>query len=362
MASRYYPTIDLLKCLAIISVILLHTIPYDYLNRSLYQLHIYQAVPLFMVLTGVTLMITFGRPGHSGRLRDYFNLNYLGRKAKRIIYPLLPVFFISLLFGLWNNHYYAGVLWIAGCLPVSGPGNYYVTILLQLIIIAPFLSYFYRKSPRLVLTVMVIADLGFQLMAPHLGLLMNNSYAYAACILRYFSALAFGMLVSDEFLNKGYVNLKDRKYRPLLLVFPLSVLYLAAGAFLQQPFPLFDPAWRTQNILSFAYTAVLAVFILNLGVGRFVDGISGKSMLLIGKASYHIFLVQILFFGFGLSFTRLASGGDLAAGGTAVLLNLIATIAAGLLFYRLEPAVFAILERGTKRTINVFSERIRATH
>lgn len=62
-----------------------------------------------------------------------------------------------------------------------------------------------------------------------------------------------------------------------------------------------------------------------------------KIILTVGKASYHIFLVRILFFGFNLSFVRfVASGNLLVSGLLAVVGNAVCIIALDLLLYYLE--------------------------
>lgn len=348
----YFPSIDVLKGLAIISVILLHTITDKLLKFTLYPFHIYQAVPVFMVLAGLTLMFTFGNADPKS-FKSYYNLKYFNKKILRLVYPFLIILIISLLYGLWDRSYYLGILSIAGYLPVTGPGNYYISLLLEFIIIAPFIAYFYRKNPGLLLASMVLIDLGFQLIAPHIGLFSGDSYIYRACILRYFSAIALGLLISDEFSREGHIDLMNKRYRPVLLMLPISILYISIGMFVGQPFPLFKPEWGTQNILSFPYALILAVLVLNLDISRYNSKMANKVIIPIGKASYHIFLVQILFFGFGLSFVNYVTKDNLLlVGGIAILLNLLSAIVLGLIFYRIEPKITFFIDRNVKTIFN----------
>lgn len=351
--SKYFPIIDVVKGLAIISVILLHTIPVYIDVYTLYLFHIYQAVPMFMFITGITVMITFSKTSAYTTIKDFYNKKYFGKKVTRIVYPFLMIFLASLIYGLWNHDYYLGLLSLIGYLPVTGPGNYYITILLEFVIIAPLLAYFYKKYPKLLLICMVLLDFGFQLIAPYIGLLNGYSYLYSACILRYFSVIALGMFVTDEFLTNGYVNLKNKKYRLIMLALPISVLYIITGLFVKQPIPLFKPEWGTQNIISYAYTFIITVLLLNLDITRFTDNIIYRFITLIGKASYHIFLVQILFFGSNLTFVNFVTkNNELLMGGPAILLNLITTITLGILFYRLEPSISTSIDNNIKSIIN----------
>jgi len=69
----------------------------------------------------------------------------------------------------------------------------------------------------------------------------------------------------------------------------------------------------------------------------------------VGKASYHIFLVQILFFGFGLSLTKFVTAENyLIWGPLAIILNLLINLIVGLLFYFAQNSIVEKLRK--KRT------------
>ena len=66
------------------------------------------------------------------------------------------------------------------------------------------------------------------------------------------------------------------------------------------PFPLFRAEWGTQNILSFFYPTLMVILLFNLY--SYVPRIEFRKILeMAGRASYHIFLVQMLYFGFVFS-------------------------------------------------------------
>ena len=333
---RYIPSIDIVKALAIIGVLLTHTIDYHFLNLTGYIFHINQAVPVFMVLSGVTLMLTFGKSGKMYSLVEYFR-----KRIRRFIFPFLIIFVISLLFGVLRNNYYIGFESLIGSLPVSGPGNYYVTIVIELLIIAPILIYFYKKTPRLLIVGMVLSDLFFELLAPHLSLFANNSYLYEACILRYFAAIALGMFIAEEYLRNGEVNLKNKKYLIVLLFLPIAIIYLCLGLFFQQPFPFFETEWGTQNISSFTYTLVIVTILLNSKIEKYFSSKTLSIFTLIGKSSYHIFLVQILFFGFGLSIINILPSQNMYIFliAPAIAANLIIIISFGIFFYEIDSKI-----------------------
>ena len=106
--------------------------------------------------------------------------------------------------------------------------------------------------------------------------------------------------------------------------------------FKRQPFFLFSEAWGFQNVISFFYPLLLIVIMLKIFPEK-TDNIVLNSLATIGKASYHIFLIQILFFGFSLSFVRFVNYDDLCImGPIAILANVIFTIILGFVFYYFE--------------------------
>jgi hypothetical protein len=106
----------------------------------------------------------------------------------------------------------------------------------------------------------------------------------------------------------------------------------------------FNSSWQPQIFLSFFYT----LFLCALGL-RYLPSISTKfsrNIALIGKASYHIFLVQIILFGAGLTITPLITKlglkdhYSLVILGPLVLLgNIIIFVGIGVLFYLMEKKV-----------------------
>jgi peptidoglycan/LPS O-acetylase OafA/YrhL len=299
--DSYFPQIDFVKALAIVAVIALHTLSARTLTVIFAQFHIWQAVPVFFILMGITSTISFVNKKQTTLLQVY-SPQYFVNRFWRIIIPFSVAFMVSLCYGIWRGSCYVGWQWFVGLLPVSGPGNYFVTILVQYIVVAPLILILYLKSPKVAIVILFAIDIAFQLLAPHIPVFESDPYLYSACILRYFSALGLGFYVAREFLNKGRIELADNRF--ILVLLPVSVVYLFIGRWVLQPFPLFLDAWGTQNVISFFYPLMLIILAFNNWQRIHLDryGRLSRAWLKIGEASYHIFLVQMLFFGFGLSF------------------------------------------------------------
>lgn len=93
----YFPQIDFLKALAIISVIILHSLPRTILILTFSQFHIWQAVPILIILMGITSGISFTRM-YSRYERIKYKA-YFTNRIKRIVIPFLIIFIISLIGG-----------------------------------------------------------------------------------------------------------------------------------------------------------------------------------------------------------------------------------------------------------------------
>ena len=120
--------IDLLKAIAILSVLTLHA----WKDTPFYAVLIY-AVPLFVFLMGYNSFGSFRRK-FNGDL-PFFYLGYLKDKAARFIPPLLVVAFVyALILGqnpiLETRHALAGVFRMTQY-TLPGPGSYFVPLITQ---------------------------------------------------------------------------------------------------------------------------------------------------------------------------------------------------------------------------------------
>jgi hypothetical protein len=257
---------------------------------------------------------------------------------------------VSAIYGFYwkKNLLGLGLSSLIGQLPVGGPGNYYISILIEFTIIAPIIYLFYVKSEKITIVSLCIINIAFELIAPSIGLFDTNEYLYSASIPRYFAALAFGMLIARELLKDNHVKIINKRNIAFIALLPVSIVYLFISSFIQQAFPFFRATWGWQNIISFPYSFLLIMLLLNIDYERHIKAKVSKIhniILKIGKASYHIFLVQILFFGFNLSLARFVAIDGLLPGLFIIAGNLICTITLGMLFYYFETSLMQFLKK-----------------
>lgn len=253
--------IDALKGLAIISVLLLHAVPREFLFDSFAVFHIWQAVPVLIVLMGYTGVMTRVHP-----LKDYAR-----RRALRLLVPLGVVWMVSLGIALLRGTLAWDPMLLVGVLPTAGPGNYFITMVLEFALLLPVLRWLLDRGPTVLMVVCILADVGYQLLAGHFGW---DGYLHSASVFRVLFLIGLGMLLAS-----------GHRVWPLA---PFSVAFLVARV-RGWGVPFFVETWQTQSFLAAGYPATLVEFGLRGGYPRQLSRI--------GRASYHIFLVQILWFG-----------------------------------------------------------------
>ena len=132
------PTIDLLKGLAILGIILLHALPISNHENLFYEFHYFWAVPVFIII----LTITNSQSPNSQK----FGLSYLWHKAERFG----PASLVALI----------GLLLLR---PSLDSGGYFIPLLIQFIFLFPFLRQSYQKHPRLTLMTYLLINLAFEI-------------------------------------------------------------------------------------------------------------------------------------------------------------------------------------------------------
>lgn len=295
--NHHYLQIDLLKCIAIISVIIVHS--FDFRNSSTVPLWIdlivafslAQAIPIFFILMGRNAGASFERKSLF-KLSELYSKTYFIARFYRLIIPVLITFLVSLFLGLYMNKIYIGILNLIGYFPLTGYGNYFISILLQFIFVFPLLYFFYQKNPKITILLTILISFVFEVGSTVLPILQGNSYLYQACILRYIFAIVLGLWLVDNYDNR--LSLLRNKY--IILGLLLSVSYIVFSSVYSFKISFFTPYWQPENFLAFFYPLVFCA----IGM-RFLpsqeNNLLVKITAFIGKASYHIFLVQILYTG-----------------------------------------------------------------
>lgn len=171
--------IDFYKGLAAISVIILHALSTDTLLKLLAPLHIWQAVPVFMMITGINVAESYKRKKiHS--LNQLFTVSDLIRKFSKILIPFLLVWCAQVIINGKMSFLDLVISFLTGG---WGSGSYYIPLAIQAIIITPILYFFIKIKSHKSLLVLLIISLLLESMVVIFDV---SSELYRILIIRYF--------------------------------------------------------------------------------------------------------------------------------------------------------------------------------
>lgn len=321
--KQHLQQIDVVKGLAIVMVLLLHSLSRGQLEQSYAVVHIWQAVPLFMVVMGLNLGLA--TQSRAPELAQLYTRNYFSKKASRILVPFVQVFLLSIPVGyIWQWVTGTEVVQfdlynLIGMLPVSGRGNYFITLLLQSILLLPLVGYGFSRRPVLCSFFLVGLEVIFQVWAANFTFFNQDNYLYDAAFPRYFSAIVLGLWLAKS-VRQERVLLHWLIYT-LIAVPAVAILFLLLYKDLQISF--LRPEWALQQATTFGYAAWLVWVALQAFPAQ-SGALPLRVLAQLGQASYHIFLLQVLYFG-------------LVDKSASLWLNVPLCLALGYLYFRLEP-------------------------
>jgi len=289
------PAIDVVKGLAIVGVIAQHALTREAMDDMGADFWLRQSVPVLFVLMGFNAArSSLRRPAPT--LAEAYGARYWRGRYRRILLPLLIISAVALVAGSATGRLRVGPLALVGYLPVPGPGVYWITILLTFTLIWPAWMHLFRIRPGLVVLAAIALNVGFELWAGRMddfrgaGSQGGYPYAYDACILRYFAAIAIGMWLAIDDARVG-----RRRLVVVALAVP-SALYIALAGTDPASLPFFVHGFTlATNFAAVPWAAAMLLAMLHLWPAHSVPGTGWLERL--GVASFEIFLVQVVWLG-----------------------------------------------------------------
>lgn len=186
IASKYHiEWIDGAKGVAIISVILLHSLPCLYEIGSIF--HIGQAVPVFLFITAYLTSIRFNG------INMYFTRERIWKLIKNVFIPFLVVLIIQLVCLAIDNRLpsFKAILKSGGV----GPGSYYVWLYMLTWVIVPFVVLMVRKVPMWVsMSIMLLIAIGAEYIFVFLQNIEHIDALYRLLPIRYLMVIYLGCI------------------------------------------------------------------------------------------------------------------------------------------------------------------------
>lgn len=177
--------IDGAKGVAILSVILLHSLPC--LREIGWIWHIGQAVPVFLFITAYLISMRFES------LQTYFQRERFAKMLKKVFIPFVFVFLIQLVcLALIDRLPSLKTIVKTGGI---GPGSYYIWLYLQAWVIIPFMVMLVRKLPIWVsmLIMLVVSIIAEYVFVPIEGI-EHIDELYRLLLIRYLMVLYLGCI------------------------------------------------------------------------------------------------------------------------------------------------------------------------
>ena len=324
MATERNRTLDVLKGVCILFVLINH---YDWSEpqRLKYLLHftVAMAVPLFLIITAYLSSLSFERRSvHS--VGTAYAPGELLRKWLRYTLPFLAAFGLYVLgvfirSGIGKDSIEAGLFFLFGR---THYGAYYYQILWQLLLYFPVIYYIIKKWDVKGLYLCFFINLAYEFLKSAYNM---SEDCYILLVFRYTFVIALGVFVAI-----------GKKKVPVWL----QIASAAAGVFFIVLYkyiaikPWLITAWKGTSVLACLMLVPIAPLLLKRRL-KFAP------LELLGKASYNIFLCQIVYYNlvaptvYGFVPNKLLQ----------LLINIAMNVSIGLVFYFVETPI-------TRKVIN----------
>ena len=308
--------LDYLKAICVIMVIITH---YDWEDKTspFFTMLINMAVPVFMIISGYNFAMS-NRKKADGKLKKMYGWDMIKPKLVRFLVPFVAICFIEILIlALEEKNIDPWRIFLLGA---YGPGSYYVPVMLQLLIVFPIIYILVQRNARLGVFLAGMANLVFEIAVKVFEM---DKYYYRLSIGRYLLLIAFGCYL--------YLYPEHRiKRRQLVAMFIVGITYIIAVFTFDAELLIFG-YWKTTAMPVAFYIFPVVIMLFRKFYHVSIPGKIGSFLTLIGQASYHIFLVQMVYYHFDM-------GGIFmdAAWYIAVPFHLLINVPVGLLFYKID--------------------------
>lgn len=314
--SKRIEFLDYMKAICVIMVIVTH---YDWTDKTspFFTMLINMAVPVFMIVSGYNFAMSNCKKAE-GKLGKMYGWSMIKPKLIRFLVPFFAICMIEMVLLAWEDREINPFrIFLLGA---YGPGSYYVPVMLQLLIIFPIIYVLVDKNAKLGITLAAIANLLFEIAVKVFEI---DKYYYRLSVGRYILLIAFGCYL--------YLHPEHRVKRyQMWAMFLAGFAYIVAVFGFDQELVLFG-YWKTTAMPVAFYIFPIVVVLFRKFYHSTIPGVFGRLLTWIGKASYHIFLVQMVYYHFEL-------GGPImnAAWYIAVPFNILISVPVGLAFYELD--------------------------
>lgn len=272
--KRYY-VIDILKVIACFFVFRIHMG-----NGSAYTPFVTFAVPVFIFITSYnyTQSSLNSKLPLGKMIIKRFTRLYIPYAA----FAICQLILILALKADYNPVNIAISFFVGG----YGPGNYYLVLMIQIILLFPLLLYFNKKKPELTLILSFVFYWCYQIFMRFVFPDNPQDVTTAGGIINKWTFLRWIFLIDSGIFF--YFNKDKIKWWHLLLLMPLDIVpFIIQTAYR----PLLYIRGIPYHFISAAIVGLCIKYLGNLSFGKF-----NAAVAYCGNATWHIFLFQQLYF------------------------------------------------------------------
>lgn len=271
-------TIDVIKGIAIILVLITH---YEWTQDQrkffAFPFIINMAIPVFMVITGYVYSLSLEKHAVD-HLEDAYSWETILKRTIRYTLPFMAV----IMWELFDPHFTisAGVLeklrWaIDG---TAGKGSYYYPVMMQLVFVFPLIYFVIEKQRERGLVLCLIANAVYEVLIWAYGV---PAVSYRLLMFRYVFLVAAGVFAFKRYRFPLWVS---------ILMTATGAAFIAVVIYTGYEPRIFNKDWITTNFLS----SMLIVPFMVWGLQNLKLRV--LPLEITGRASYHIFLVQMVYY------------------------------------------------------------------
>lgn len=315
--------VDYLKGICIVFVILHHTYLFDEL-KPFHLLFLRRAVPIFMILSGYVLAL--GMKGRSFCI--LYRLDRIKRKFLRFTIPMLVAFFLYFVWKIISGHpmsVYETIKCL--CLGQYGPGSYYYALMIEFIILSPFLIFLVDKWKLHGVILAGLVNFWFEIFSSTYSLRID---IYRVIILRYLFAIVLGIYIGMY---------KDEKIsnKSLVVMLITGISYILLPTYWNYEYQIFSQAsWGKTSMISVLYEFPLVYILLQHTHGYTSKTWIGRRAELIGQASYHIMYTQMIYFVVRPSFDKYIFNISTFGNVVELIADVFISVISGIIFWYID--------------------------
>jgi len=280
--------IDVLKGILIINVIILH-FPYvdPEIQKYLFPFTLAMTVPCFMMISGYVSGLSFAKR-RINSLEAAYSPMLIAEKMVRFVVPFTMAFIAEWILFRLHGIYQVdiktygilalGMDYLRGAI---GPGNYYFPIMIQFIFLIPVIYYIIKKNQLKGLFYCFVINAVYEVVQ-HAYLL--NYETYRLLIFRYLFIIAAGCYFAIHPVKPS------RKYVVVgAACMTIGIAFICLFSFTSYA-PKIITYWNTTSFVTMLYIIpILGWMLTNVKI-------KCRPLEIVGRASFNIFLVQMIFY------------------------------------------------------------------